>query len=102
MNEFWIHTGTVETWAGVNAEGDAYNPPADVIGFLDDQVRVVIGPDGDQVTSTATFYTDLTHRAVFTPRSRFTINSRTCTVVDVKARDSGPLGLPDHLEIVLN
>lgn len=102
MDDFYVHSGSIEKLAGGNADGDVYDTAKPVVGFLDDQTRVVINPDGDTVTSSATFYTALTNRSLFAPRSRLTVNGRVCTVLDVRVRDSGPLGLPDHVEVILN
>lgn len=102
LDTFYVHTGTVETLTGSNADGDVLSNAVTVTGLLDDQTRVVISPEGDTVTSASTFYTTIGNQALFVPRSRFTINGRVCTVLDVRVRAAGSLGLPEHVEVVLN
>jgi hypothetical protein len=98
---FYVHTAIVEKYLGTGAYGDSFAAPATISGFLDDDRKLVVSSTGEQVVSESTFYTYPANAALFTVDSRVTVNGRETRVIGVKRRDSGPLNLPDHVEVVL-
>lgn len=98
-----VHTVTVETHTGEDPFGNVNTTLSDPIpGFLDDSRALVRNAAGDQVVSESTFYTGKEHKALFAPESLVHLPDRVATVINVKTADSGPLGLPDHLAVVLS
>lgn len=104
LSPFWVHTVSVERRTGVGAYGLTYAAPAAVTGFVDDGQRLVVNTEGEQVTSTATVFLPAA-TADIPIQSRVTLpatfGDRVADVVKVARRDSGPLGLPDHIEVNL-
>lgn len=104
LARFWVHTVTVERYAGPGAYGDTYDTPATIAGFVDDGQRLIVGPDGEQITSTARVFFPITTAAIPLD-SRVTLptafGDRATTVVGVARRDGGGLPLPEHLEVSL-
>jgi hypothetical protein len=102
FEEFMVHEVTVETHAGEDPFGNVHTITSDPIsGFLDDSRALVRNASGDQVVSESTFYTGKEHQSVFLPESLVNLPDRTATVIRCKLADSGPLGLPDHIAVVL-
>lgn len=98
---FLIHACSVETFSGSTAYGPAYSAPVDVACFIDDEVHMVRDAVGNEVASSTTVFAALSDAAKFSVESRVTINGRTAMVIAFNAMDSGPLGLPDHVEVHL-
>lgn len=102
LDEFMVHTVTVETQSGATGWGDTYTAVSEPIPcFVDDTTRLTRDPAGAEVVSTATVYTHPDHAGLFTPGSQVRLPSRVATVVTVNARTSGQLDLPDHVEVTL-
>lgn len=101
LDDFYVHTVTVETKTGSGAYGDVYAAPVDVPCWLEPKRRLVRGKDGQEVLSSSFLSCDVVHAAVFTPDTRVTHDGKTAYVIGVNTFTSGPLGLPDHLEIDL-
>jgi hypothetical protein len=110
ISVFWVHTATVETFTGAGPTGDTYAAPVVAPGFLDDGVVLVRTSAGEQLEQKTIFYAPPTFMVgtvpyvswdVFVPESRVTVNGRACQVTGRRSRDSGSLGLPDHIEVDL-
>lgn len=101
ISRFWRHTATVRTWTGIGAQGDVYAAPVTVKGFLDFDTNLSITAQSEQYTSGTRFFCALAHADKFTPGSEVTANGVVAQVVSAERHDSGGLGLPDHLEVVL-
>lgn len=101
LDDFYVHSLTVETLTGTGAQGDVYANPVSVPGWLEDKRRLVRDKDGQEVVSSSFFSCDNTHLAKFTPDTKVTIDGRTAFVIGVANYTSGELDLPDHLEIDL-
>jgi hypothetical protein len=94
------HEVTVEAYLGSSAYGKQYGPEEVVRGLLERRVRVVRDQNGNEVTSTATFRTDLDAVNDFPPESRVTLpDGRTTTVIGAEPIDGSGLPTPDHLEV---
>lgn len=97
-----IHPVTVETYAGESSWGNTHNPvSAPVLGFFEDKRQLVRAASGDQVVAESTFRTDKIDEGLFVPESIVHYRGRTTTVISTSYHDSGDLGLPDHIEVVL-
>jgi len=96
------HTISVEPYAGARGDGvETFGAPADVECFVEEKVRTVRAPTGEEVVSDATAYAPL-DTAAPVPRSRVTLPSgRVGRVIVVLRRDGGDLPVPSHLEIVI-
>lgn len=103
FDEFMVHTVTVETYAGEGPFGNTTSPESDPIPCLiEDSVGLTRTATGDTVSTTATLWImDKSYRDKFAPESIVHLNGRTATVLNVTDADSGSLGLPDHLKVVL-
>jgi hypothetical protein len=96
----WRHTITVEPLMGNGPSGPVYGPPVTVRGLLRQQIRLVRGPAGDEVTSTSTVYAPLD--TVAPAKSRVTLpDGRRTTVIAAVRQDGGGLPTPDHMEVQL-
>lgn len=102
LDRFWIHTVQVRPLVDEGAEGDSLGPAVAVSGFVDDSTKLVRGATGDEVVAAATVFLPAgapdvpLGSEVTLPAS---LGSRVLTVVSVARHDSGPLGLPDHVEL---
>lgn len=103
LDEFMVHTVTVETYGGEGPWGNTMGPESSPVPcFIEDSVGLTRTATGDTVSTTATLWvTDRAHWGKFTPESVVHLNGRTGTVLRVEKADSGPLGLPEHLKVVL-
>lgn len=101
LDEFYVHTVTVETMTGSGAYGDVYAAPVEVPCWLEPKRRLVRNKDGQEVLSTSFLSCDVAENPKFTPDSKVTHDGTTAYVIGVNALTSGELELPDHLEIDL-
>lgn len=103
FDEFMVHTVTVETYNGEGPWGNTTAPEsAPVPCLIEDSVGLERTATGDTVSTTATLWImDKTKRPMFTPESIVHLNGRTATVLRIDDADSGAMGLPDHLKVVL-
>ena len=101
ISVFFVHSATVETFAGTGSYGDTYAAPVVVKGFLDDGVVLVRTGTSEQLEQKSIFYAALADADKFVPQSRITVNGRIAWVSAVRRRDGGSLGLPDHIEVDL-
>ena len=101
VEDFYVHTLSVETFGGSGAMGDVYAGPATVLGFLEGKNVLVRDATGAQVVASSTFYCSTTDGARFTPDSRVTIGARVAHVISQNVNDAPGLGLPEHAAIYL-
>ena len=103
ITDFFVHTVTVETWAGAGAYGDTYQPPAQVTGFLEGKVSLVRNKDSEQVVYNSIFYCAVADGPKFLPDSKVTMTGRTNPgyVITQNVNDAPGLGLPEHAAIYL-
>ncbi len=102
LEEMYVHTATVETYQGTNADGeDLYAAPVGVACYAEGQRRLVLNPDGEQVLSETTLYASPTEAPKFAPLSRVTVLGSTDRVIRVNTFTSGDLDLPDHIAVAL-
>jgi hypothetical protein len=97
LSPFWVHVATVETYQGVTGSGVAlYAVASDVPCYIERQASLVRASDGEQVVSSTQVYVDPSLSALFTDKTRVTIDGVTSTVIAVSAFTSSGLDLPDH------
>ena len=101
LDDFYVHTVSVETKTGTGAYGDVYADPVEVACWLEPKRRLVRNKDGQEVLSSSFLSCDVTLSPTFTPDSKVTHDGHTAFVIGVNALTSGALELPDHLEIDL-
>lgn len=101
IGAFWVHSASVETYQGTGAAGDTYGSPVSFACFIDDSAKLVRNRVGDEVVSSTTIYADLSWAVSLIAESRVTANGRVAQVITADVHDSGPLGLPDHVEVHL-
>ena len=100
--ELFIHTVTVETYAGSGAYGDTWEPESEPVPcFIDESRRLVRDQHGAEVTSETTILTTLGEADRFTPGSRVHVRDWTATVIGRARFDGEELGLPSHTEVNL-
>ncbi|MER8233472.1 hypothetical protein [Streptomyces sp. NPDC094049] len=95
-----IHLVTVEPYVGVGPSGPVYGPAVTVRCLKEDCTRLVRGPDGDEVVSSATFYALPGTVAPAKSRVRLPGGWRTTVIAFIDA-DGGHLGTPNHVEVQL-
>lgn len=96
LEDFFVHTVTVEPLTGSGGEGDVFAAPVTMACFVEDDRRLVRGPDGREVISETTLYAPAGTTSL-QPGSRITLASRVATVIAAAVLDGGALGLPDHV-----
>lgn len=106
LDEFYVHTLTVETYQGEGSMGSVYAAPTTVPGFLDTTANLARTSTTDEATSARSmFYCDPTYAGLFTVQTRVTSTGLggdgKAVVVRVNSLTSGALGLPDHVEVGL-
>ncbi len=101
LADFWVHTVSVEPRTGTGANGATFGPSVTVPCFIDDTTKLVRAASGEEVVSGATVMANKSWAASFPPNSRVTVNGRVTYVLSRNIHDSGPLGLPDHVEVAL-
>lgn len=80
---------TVEPYLGSGSLGAKFGAPVSIPGLPQSATtRLVRGPNGNEITSTATVYAELEHLAHFAVHSRVTLDSgRVTTVAALSAPD---------------
>lgn len=103
LDEFMVHTVTVDTKSGEDAWGNTTEETsAPIPCLIEDTVGVTRTATGDTITSATTLWiTDMSKRDLFAPESIVHLPGRDATVLNITTADSGPLGLPDHLKVML-
>jgi hypothetical protein len=101
LDEFWVHTITVETLLGEGGNGTLYAPPVDVPCFIDGGVKVVRTATGEQAVVNAPIYAAREHAGTLTAGSRVTMRGAKSRILAATVYDSGELDLPDHVQITL-
>lgn len=89
-----VHTVTVKPYEGSGAYGDVYGASFTLPCYVEQERRVVRGPEGDDVISQTQVYADLTTTPI-KPGSKVTLSDGTTTTVITVARhdDGGLTGL---------
>lgn len=96
LEDFFVQAVTVETLTGSGGEGDVFAAPVTVPCFVEDERRLVRGPDGREVISETTLYAPAGTTSL-APGSRVTLTSRVATIIAAAVLDGGALDLPDHI-----
>ena len=90
----------VEPYLGASAYGPRYGAAVAVACFLAQKTRVVRAPDGQEVTSTSTFYAR--SGLVCPAESRVTLpDGRVTRVIARLDQSGGGMPTPDHVEVQL-
>jgi hypothetical protein len=105
LDEFYVHTISVQTLIGSGAYGDVFadpvtlSPDTDTGVFVDDKRRLVRSASGEETVSETTLFGRPALAAVIVAESLVTLPSgRVATVITTSALDSGAMDLPDHFE----
>lgn len=102
LADMYVHTASVETYQGTNADGaDLYATAVNIACYAEGQRRVVLNSDGEQIVSETTLYADPASSAKFAPLSRVTVLGGTSRVIRVNTFSSGDLDLPDNIAVAL-
>lgn len=108
LDDFYVHTLTVETFTGTNGYGeDTFAAPFIITPpegcFIEPKRRLVRSSTGEQVISETTVYTYPANAALFKPGSRVTLDDpeNPARVITVSRFESGDLDLPDHVVVNL-
>lgn len=101
--DWWVHAGTIETYAGSGPSGDVYAAPVTVACWVEGETRQVTNSKGVEVTSMSVVRGPLTDKDLFTPGSKFTYGTMTGVVATRQWFDSGSLDMGlDHYEARLS
>lgn len=102
ISDFYVHTATVESFAGAGAYGDVYSTPVNVSCFADAKIRLIRNKDGQMVVSSSTLDMSPTDGARFLPASRVTVSGKVSYVITQNINDApGVLDDVAHAEITL-
>lgn len=104
LGMFYSQTVSVETFTGPGETGDTYGSAQNVVGFLDDGLRLTDDErTGDVVESVTAFYCPISEASKFVPESRVTVPSGAVMQVStVKHRRASPVfANVAHLEVRL-
>lgn len=107
LDEFYVHTLTVETYIGESStDGPVYAAAVSVPGFLDTTSSLTqTATSAEESSVRSMFYCDPSYAALFVAQSRVSSpdlgGDGKATVNHVNPLTSGPLGLPDHVEVGL-
>jgi len=104
LSYFWRHPVRVQRYTGESAFGAQYDAPATVTGLVDDGQRIVAGPKGQEITSSATVLLPI-ETPIVPVQSKVTLpvefGERTGIVVAISRRDAGGIPLPEFWEVSL-
>lgn len=108
LDDFYVHTITVQTRTGSGSYGDVFaapvtlSPATDTGVFADDKRKLVRSSTGAEVISETTIYGRTTAAEVLLEGSLVTLPSgRVATVITTALLDSGGMDLPDHTAATL-
>ncbi|WP_313816350.1 hypothetical protein [Citricoccus sp.] len=101
LEEFYVHQATVRTLQSGGAWGDTFAPDRAARCFIDETRTLVRDGTGAEVISETTLTTPPEYDGWFLPGSEVDLPKRTATVIKAGLANSGPLDLPDHLEVAL-
>jgi len=95
---WWVHSVVVRRHTGVGPDGDLYATPVTIIGFIDDDTRLVAGATGEQLTAAGAFIAPAGTPHI-PPRSLLTRPDGRDVRVLTFADNAPPVpGLPGHVE----
>ncbi len=102
LADFYVHTASVEMFLGTNGYGeDIFAAPVTIVCFVDEASKRVLNKDAVEVLAMTTLATYPVSAPLFIADSRVTVDVIASRVITVKIGKSGPLDLPDHLEVSL-
>lgn len=99
LDEFFVHTVSVEARTGVGATGPVYASAQSLACFVEPKRRQVLDAAGATVVSETTLYAPT--GTVIAAEDRVTVDGDVTTVITVSDLTSGALELPDHVEVAL-
>lgn len=101
LEEFYVHTITVQTLIGDDSWGPSYEATENVRCFIDETRTIVRDAQGAEVISETTVTAPPEYAGIFLPGSLVMLPTREATVIKAGHASSGPLDLPDHVEVSL-
>jgi hypothetical protein len=103
LDDFWVHTITVQPRAGAGANGKVRTDPVEVSCFIDGGTKTVRTTNGELIVAAAPVYAPVSAASVLPIGAAVTLPGETTPrqIVAVTVRTSGGLGLPDHIELAL-
>lgn len=107
IEDFYVHTVTVETYQGSGAYGDVYAPPLSHSPdtgtgvFIESKRRLVRDKAGQEVVSETTLYMRPSQSGLYPPDTRVEARGVKSYVISRAVLDAPGLGLPDHAVITL-
>lgn len=101
LEDFYVHTIDINTLTGAGAWGNTYEAHENIRCFIDETRTIVRDAQGAEVISETTLTAPPEFAGIFLPGSLVTLPTREATVIKAGHATSGPLDLPDHVEIWL-
>lgn len=99
LDEFLVHTVTVETFLGTTATGvETYAAAVTVPCYLEGASKLVAEGDGEHVRFVSTLYAHPQYGPTFPPRSRVTLDGRPGRVIEVNV-NTLTADFPEHVEV---
>ena len=99
---WWVHSVTIEDFAGPGPEGHTFMPARTIACFVDSTRTLVRAPTGEQVVSEVTIIAPADTPPP-PPASRVTLpashGAHVTTVIAAGIADGGGLSTPDHVKI---
>lgn len=98
LSMWWVHTVTVERYAGDGAEGPTWAPPETFRGFVNESRKLVRNTAAEQTLSTRQVFLPIEAGRI-PPMSRLTHEGDARTVISSAERSAGALPVPAHVEV---
>ena len=99
-----VHTVTVTPYAGRSSTGDLWDDPFPLPCMAQGGAQMIRLPDGTNVTARLVLYAAPGQSHLLPPGSKVEWDhpggTLRASVAEAYDRDSGPLGAPDHTEVV--
>lgn len=104
LAEWYVHPIVIARWSGSGAIESWSDPSPAVLGFVHDGTKLVVGPGGKEITSSAQIALPI--GTPYVPvNSKVTLpaqfGGRTSKVITTSVGDGGGQPTPDHIEIAL-
>lgn len=108
LAQFWVHDIVIRRYTGATSYGPGYDDPVTVQGWVRDGTKLIAGPNGEQLMSSAqvalppsTDYVPVESEVTLPTQFAAPGQTRTTRVISSSRADGGGLPTPDHLQLIL-
>ena len=101
LEDFYFHSVTVDVVTSGGSWGDTVEPSQPLRCFIDEGRSIVRDSNGAEVVSSTTITFPPEYADLLNPGGTVHLPDRAAGIIAVSRADSGPLDLPDHIEVSL-